>query len=82
MAGTAVCGTAGAKEKEEEEWEGFRVLNIGFQLINWAENGADERARAQRRQVESGSITSEADVSLAAIGGIETSIVALNNQRG
>ena len=57
------------------------VLNIGFQLINWAENGADERARAQR-QVESGSITSEADVSLAAIGGIETSIVALNNQRG
>ena len=81
MAGTAVCGTAGAKEKEEEEWEGFRVLNIGFQLINWAENGAGERARAQR-QVESGSITSEADVSLAAIGGIETSIVALNNQRG
>ena len=67
-----------------EGWKedgGSRVLNIGFQLINWAENGADERARA-RRQVESGSITSEADVSLAAIGGIETSIVALNNQRG
>ena len=48
--------------------EGFRVLNIGFQLINWAENGAGELEHGSRKAAESGSITPAADVSLAAIG--------------
>ena len=48
-----------------EGWKedgGSRVLNIGFQLINWPENGAGELE--QQVFAESGSITSEADVSL------------------
>ena len=48
-----------------EGWKedgGSRVLNIGFQLINWPENGAGELE--QQVFTERGSITSEADVSL------------------
>ena len=56
-----------------------RVLNIGFRLINWAENGAWERPPIQQQVfAESGSVRYFRGRCVAAAIGIETSIVALN----